>query len=306
MGGSGSGSGGGSSAADAASLAADVRAQLEQQERRGEVDRFLAEQLVAYNDRDHDLVAERIDEIERSLEDVAEIDRTIFGGSVNKHTYVDGLSDVDALVILDREPSDTRTPADLRAEFESELSARIPRANVLSIKAGDLAVTVTYTDGQQVQILPALQTTRGTFISSEDGQTWRRIDPGKFAKQLTKVNQDAGGGVVPAIKIAKSVVSGMPEGQRLKSYHLESLAVAAFESYTGPYSRSAMVEHLFRTAATNVRAPIADVSGQSARVDDYLGARDSPQRQTVSRALTRIANVMRDGDSATWQGLLGE
>jgi len=303
MGGSG---GGGGSAADAASLAAAVRAQLEQQERRAEVDRLLAEQLIGYNDRDHELVADRIDEIERSLEDVAEVDRTIFGGSVSKHTYVDGLSDVDALIVLNREPSDNRSPADLRAEFERELDARIPRADVLSVKAGDLAVTVTYTDGQQVQILPALQTSRGTFISSEDGQDWRRIDPGKFAKQLTKVNQDAGGGVVPAIKIAKSVVAEMPDGQRLKSYHLEALAVAAFDSYSGPYSRSAMVEHLFRTAANNVRTPIADVSGQSAQVDDYLGPSGSSRRQTMSRSLERMANRMRDGNAAQWRDLLGE
>ncbi len=67
-----------------------------------------------------------------------------------------------------------------------------------------------------------------------------------------------------------------------------------------------MVEHLFRTAANNVRTPIADVSGQSARVDDYLGPSGSSRRQTMSRSLERMANRMRDGNAAQWRDLLGE
>lgn len=299
------GGGGGSSAQDAASTAAAVRERLEQQERRAEVDRLLAGQLLAYNGRDNDLVRERLDGILESLQDAAEVDRTVFGGSVSKHTYVDGLSDVDALVILDRAPDDNRTPADLRADFATELRANLRHGDIDSISAGTLAVTVTYKDGQQIQVLPALHTARGTFISSEDGQSWKRIDPGAFARDLTKVNQDAGGGVVPAIKVAKAVIAEMPEQHRVSSYHLEALAVNAFRGYDGAYSRSEMVRYLFQAAATGVQQRIGDVSGQSRVVDEYLGPRHSAERATVARAMQRMATRMRDGDTHEWRRMLG-
>ena len=66
-----------------------------------DVSQGLADLLATYNDRDVDTIAARLDEIKELLED--EIEGSVdlrFGGSVAKHTYVDGLSDVDSLVFL--------------------------------------------------------------------------------------------------------------------------------------------------------------------------------------------------------------
>ena len=61
------------------------------------INEVLSELLVQYNDRDVESVREHLDEIQEALEDILETTIDLrFGGSVAKHTYIDGLSDVDA------------------------------------------------------------------------------------------------------------------------------------------------------------------------------------------------------------------
>src|SRR5437879_3056043 len=66
-----------------------------------ELSQFLGDLLSAANSRDVPLVNERLTEIRTHLEDTVEdkLDM-IFGGSVAKHTWVDGLSDIDSLLII--------------------------------------------------------------------------------------------------------------------------------------------------------------------------------------------------------------
>ena len=59
-----------------------------------------SELLANFNSRDHALVNQRLSELKAALGE--EIDGSVdqlFGGSVAKHTYVDGLSDIDSLLI---------------------------------------------------------------------------------------------------------------------------------------------------------------------------------------------------------------
>jgi hypothetical protein len=72
---------------------------------------LLATYLSDFNDRDTEAVAERLRAIREALED--EIEGTVdmvFGGSVSKRTYVEGLSDIDALVLLNDSDLATATP----------------------------------------------------------------------------------------------------------------------------------------------------------------------------------------------------
>src|SRR5215471_14822172 len=90
------------SAKDIQQLRDEIMQQIRQQELDAELSEFLAEQLSSFNDRDTQLTQDRLSMIEEALGEAAlDVDRLLFGGSVAKHTYVDGLSDVDALVVLD-------------------------------------------------------------------------------------------------------------------------------------------------------------------------------------------------------------
>src|SRR5689334_15812733 len=89
---------------EAEGKAADVEFQ-------SELATFFGELLGGINGRDEALVRERLDKIKAAMEKSIEgtIDQ-LFGGSVAKHTYVDGLSDVDSLMILNDTSLEKHTP----------------------------------------------------------------------------------------------------------------------------------------------------------------------------------------------------
>lgn len=272
-----------------------IREDLARQELEGELNDALGQELAGYNDRDTELVQRRLDVVADALEDAAiEIDRLLFGGSVAKHTYVDGLSDVDALVVLD-DPSSA--PNELVERFRRALAGRLGAGDVLSIDAGALAVTVTYRDGSQVQLLPAVERNGRTSIASEDGRTWRHIRPHKFAEKLTAVNEANGGAVVPTIKLGKAAMAGLPEAQRLSGYHVEAIAIDAFRDYSGRRDRLSMLRRLVEHAAEAVMRPTGDITRQSVHIDTHLGPSGSAARESIRQGLRRLASRLEQAAS---------
>jgi hypothetical protein len=293
----GSGGGGLHSGRSASDLRAEVERSLRQSQLDAEVNALLNEQLAWINGRDTDLINQRLDEIADALgENLADLDRLLYGGSVSKHTYVDGLSDVDSLVVLKPGALDADTPESLRNAISRALHRHLDMGQVKTIEA-DFAVTVTYKDGNQVQLLPAVERRGGLAISDKTGGGWSFIRPRAFTERLTAVNAGQEGRVVPTIKLAKAVVESLTDRDRPGGYHMEALAVDAFDAYTGPRNNRAMVSHFFERAADRIKRPLADVTGQSERIDETWGPANSAARQRVSAALGRIATRMRSATS---------
>lgn len=301
------GSGGGeySRSGDQAELATRAREELARQEFIAEINDYLGELLTSFNDRDTQLINDRLTDLLDCLaEDVADVDRLLFGGSVAKHTYVDGLSDVDALIVTRN--VEAASPSELVASVANAIREK-SLANVADVSAGNLAVTITYTDGSQVQLLPAQEHEGRLRIASEDGTAWREIRPRKFAEKLTKVNQDNGGSVVPVTKLAKPLVEQFPSQRRLSGYHLEAIAVDAFKNYDGPKNRQAMLRHLLDHASSAVLRPTGDITGQSVHIDAHLGPANSDSRKALSADIRRIVRRMDAATSVSdYESLFGE
>jgi predicted nucleotidyltransferase len=269
-------------------LRREIQDQLRQQELEASLNAFLGEELASFNDRDMHLTEERLTAIEDALNDSAlDVDRLLFGGSVAKHTYVDGLSDVDALVVLD-DPN--ATPGELVERFAEVLRGRLESGKVLDVTAGNLAVTVTYRDGSQIQLLPAVERGDHTMIASEDAASWRQIRPHKFAEKLTEVNRSNGNAVVPTVKLAKAAMANLPPEHQLSGYHVEAIAVDAFRNYSGRRDRLSMLKHLVDHAAEAVLRPTGDITGQSVHIDAHLGPADSAERRSISSSLQRLSS----------------
>jgi hypothetical protein len=274
-----------------------------------ELAKTLGELLGAFNARDVVLVRDRLDDLKISLQD--SIDGSfdqLFGGSVAKHTYVDGLSDIDSLVFINDSALEGKTPQRVLARMAKILQRDLQ--GEAEVSHGEMAVTVSYSDGMVIQLLPALKTTDGKFqIPSSRRAAWSKIDPVAFQEALSRRNKECSGKLVPTIKLAKAIVGQLPEEQRLSGYHMESLGIAAFRSYKGEMTTAAMLPTFFEKAKELVLSPIRDRTGQSVHVDTYLGAANSDQRNVASHILGRLARRMRNataaGSTAQWQSLFG-
>lgn len=284
----------------------EAEAQTQDQQFETEVAGLIGSLLSQYNDRDVETINTHLDTIKNALgKDIDGTADLLYGGSVAKHTYVDGLSDIDALVLLDKSELKGKSPQEVKEYFVSRLKERLPKT---PIESGTLAVTVKFKDAE-IQLLPAIRYKSGFRIADTSGKRWSFIKPSEFANQLTKVNQEMGGKVVPTIKLAKSIISALPENRRLTGYHTEALAVEVFRQYDGTKTPKAMLKHFFLEAPKYVLEPITDRTGQSTHVDDYLGPANNLKRQTVADSLNRIGRRMENADGARliqqWRDILG-
>jgi hypothetical protein len=267
---------------------------------------ILSAELSEYNDRDVAGTQAVFEAIKRDLQ--TEVEGTVellYGGSISKHTYVDGLSDVDALVLLDQTELKDNSPTELRQVLAQRLQERYGH-NAVSVD--NLAVTLKH-QGKVLELLPALREGSKFKIASSDGKEWSQIDPEGFASALTKANKCLDGKLVPCIKLAKAIIATLPEQRRLTGYHTESLAIQVFKAYEGPHIPKAMLRYFFEKAPDQVKQPIRDSSGQSVHVDEYLGDANSLQRRIVADALGRIARRIRNADGSrsleSWKELFG-
>lgn len=309
MGGSGGGGNYRLTQRDVDELRREAQERLQRSKLDAEINSFLQGELARINDRDTDLVNDRLDRVEEAIaQELQEFDRLLFGGSVAKHTYVDGLSDIDALVVLETAVVGDRGPAEMRLELYEILRKNLSMRDVDDIRVGRMAVTVTFRDGMEVQLLPAVQRDDRTAVSSQSGDEWSHVRPKDFAESLTRVNEQTGRAVVPTIKIAKAVVNELiPDKIRPNGYHLEALGVAAFRDYDGSRTARAMAEAFFDSAAQNILRPIRDITGQSQYLDSDLGPANSEARRSLSRRFSSIARQMRAASSVDdWRELLGE
>jgi hypothetical protein len=265
--------------------------------------------LAQVNDRDEAKTTQRLEEVKGALGDEIEAAFDLrFGGSVAKHTYVDGLSDVDTLIIMRHEDPERPHPTTVLNDIAASLSEKLE--SDITVSRGSMAVTLTYPDGDEIQLVPAIRENDRLHVPEWNANTWSRIDPNKFRRGLTKRNSECGMKLVPTVKLAKVINAGIPESLRLSGYHIESLAISAFKGYAGPYTIDKMLPHFFRSMSTLVRTPIRDSTGQSVHVDEYLGRANSDTRLQVSHVLDRISRRMQNATAAEsmeqWNAMLGE
>ena len=186
---------------------------------------YLRDKLRDYNDRDTDAINRHIrglsDALELTDDDVLPIR---FGGSVSRHTYVDGMSDVDVLLMLDYSSLSGQAPKAVIQKMAELIRQRMPRTKMWT---GDLAVTVKYADGHEIQILPAIRTKAGVRIANPTRNQWSGVlHPERFACKLTEINQANRGQVIPAIKLTKALAHHLIRSgkDKITGYH-RSLAI---------------------------------------------------------------------------------
>ncbi|WYQ42428.1 CBASS oligonucleotide cyclase [Bacillus sp. FSL W7-1321] len=281
---------------------------INQEKFESDLNRLIKEYFQEINDRDSEGINRHLETIRGALD--KEIDGFIdlkFGGSLTKSTYSAGISDVDMLVQINNSNLAKANPHEVLKYFKEQIQKRLPKTDV---KVGKLAVTVKFSSGHEIQLLPSLKTETGYRIPRPDENNWSNvIKPRKFAEKLTAVNQSNGNKIIPLIKLMKNINANLPNQRQLSGYHLESLAIDAFKNSTNIKTYKGMVEHFCRHAERAVLKPITDSTGQSVHVDDYLGTSKSIERQRASQTFKQLlkkidrANTSKSLDK--WKEILG-
>ena len=267
---------------------------VKNQEYESDVLEWLNTLLSQFNDRNVEKINTHLEEITNAIENrIDENLKILLGGSVSKHTYVDGISDIDALFVLNGTGLQQKTPKEINEMFAAMLTERFPKTE---ISIGKMAVTLKFQDCE-IQILPAIKNQTGIAIPDNTGTKWSKIKPKEFTKKLTETNSDNGKKVIPVIKLAKALISNFPENQQLSGYHVESMAIDAFKNYHGALNTKAMLKEFFKLSSNIVLSPIKDKTGQSVYVDDYLGDANSQTRQIISGALNRVYKRLSNADN---------
>lgn len=308
------GSGGGFFNAGSSKKPRDIIEQIKREQEQSKarefennVNQLFNDTLKSANDRDVEAINTHLDTMIQALNKEIEGNvQTLFGGSVSKHTYVDGLSDVDVLVVLNNSELSDKSPSEINEYFAERLQQRLPQTE---IDPGKLAITVKFSDGVDIQLLPSIKTETGIKIAQANGDSWSKVvKPSKFAEKLVSVNQTCNGKVVPVIKLVKSIVSELPEKRKMSGYHIESMAVSIFSNYNGEKISKSMLKHFFEKAVSRVLSPIKDKTGQTVNTDSYLGAKDSVERKAVSDSLgtilRKIESAERSKNINQWKEIL--
>lgn len=305
------GSGGGGSSIPGKTLGELERekiARAENEKFQADVNQYIRELFKEINDRDVEGINGHLETLKSALEkDIEGYVDLRFGGSIVKHTYADGLSDVDMLVQINNSGLATAKPYEVLKFFSDQIKRRLPNTEV---QVGKLAVTVKFSSGHEIQLLPSLKTETGYRIARPGENSWSNvIKPNKFAEKLTAVNEANGNKVVPLIKLMKKVNAGLPSHKQLSGYHIESLAIDAFKyAMIVPKTYKGMVEHFCRHSEKAVLRPITDSTGQSVHVDSYLGEANSVERQKVSvtfrQLIKRIETANNTNSLGAWKSIL--
>ena len=263
-----------------------------------EISNFLQEELKEINAHDYDAIDRHKRTIEDKLKSEFEVEDLGFGGSHSTHTDVKGLSDIDMLTDLgDFESS--KTSDEVIKNFANAIRERLPNTKVSS---GVMAVTVEFSDGLKVQVLPAFRYQDGYRIPDPNGKGWISSYPKRFSRELTSVNQKQSGRVVPAIKLIKSICDA--NYIEASSYHVSNLALVAFKGYLGDKTYPKMLQHFFNRAKILCTKPTSDPSGQTKYVDADLSKAD---RSRMAKAFAGMeANVNEAMESTSldkWKAL---
>lgn len=261
-----------------------------------EVNDKLNKQLPDINERNVDLTNQRIDKVKKVLGDkIEDTINSCFGGSVDKHTYVNGLSDIDCLLLIEDTELEEKLPKQVLDFIKHSIEQnKKSLSDISTVNSGKMAVTVKFTDDMEIQFLPGLKSGDKYQIPSSSGKDWSKIDPQKFSKALTEANQKQNGKLIPTIKLAKVALSKLPEDMRPDGHHVESMAVKAFKDYNGSKDPLSMAKHFFSEMPGFVLEPIKDKTDQSMYIDSYLGEENSTKRKNMSHMINRIHRRIRN------------
>lgn len=246
-----------------------------------EISNFFENVLKEINAHDYDLINQHKHTITEKLEKECDINDIRYGGSHSTHTDINNISDIDLLADLGEFSTDYSSD-DVIENFAAAIRERLPST---TISTGAMAVTVEFSKGATIQILPAFRYGEGYRIPDPDGDGWIETFPKRYAQEVTRLNKEHSNQIVPTIKLVKLICEA--NNIDISSYHLSNLVLNAFDRYPGPKTHQKMVQYFFNQAKSLCLQPIFDPSGQTTYIDGDLS---DQQRLRLAQVFDQVEN----------------
>jgi hypothetical protein len=118
-------------------------------------------------------------------------------GSIGRHTAIEGISDLDMLYMMTNDTWDRfkeNRQSDLLQEVKNAIKTRYPNTEA---SGNGQVVTVKFSDGMDVEVLPAFEQDDGSFKfpDTNDGGSWRITKPREEIQAVAKLNDKKNGNV---------------------------------------------------------------------------------------------------------------
>ncbi len=200
-----------------------------------------------------------------------------FSGSITKHTFLFGGSDIDVLVFVP--PSNPSAPAVEVKLLNEAVSGICPRT------LHEHYITLNPPGGVNIDLVPAFRSIEGNVhIPDPNAQAWIPIFPNLFAEDLDALDKRHYGALKPAIRLTKWLTKRFLTVPLL-GHHIELLMFISAYWLSPTKSPLELLSSFLNSSSHLVLTPLRDTSKQRTFVDDYLGEGDSPARRTCHREL---------------------
>jgi hypothetical protein len=285
---------------DLGDLFSHSQKETEEKFERTQVEEFLNDLLKEINDHDYEAIDSHREEIEKKLASAFEdFETLLYGGSHSRYTNVNKMSDIDILAVLGNLDSLVNEPQKAIAQLASALRERFPQSK---IHEGRMAVTINFSDGIEIQVLPAYRDKDSFYIPNPSKGDWVQTCPAQVSELLTTANQRLSNQLVPLIKLVKSICYS--RDVPVKSYHIENMALKIFDGYDGPKTLVRMLKQFFNQAKGLCASPMRDPCGQSADVSGDLSQTDRTRMASeFNRIEERIDRGMSSQSIDAWKEL---
>jgi len=249
-------------------IKAEIRATKNKSDRNLKALKIIKLKLTEAKSREINSLQNKINFITRNIKaKIYEQAKFFLSGSIIKDTYVYGLSDVDILMALNKQNFLNISPRHIQQKLINQLRVIFPR---LVVKKNRNAVDIY--DGQiKIQLVPVLPNQTKFLFPASDGLGWIEIEPHIFNKLLQERNKKLRHKLTTAIRIAKLIVSKLPQNNQLTGHHLEVLGYLASGHFGKKKSILSLIKDIFLYAQKRVLTPVKDTSGQLNFIDEYLG-----------------------------------
>lgn len=204
-------------------------------------------------------------------------------GSFGRNTATSPISDVDIVIILNRDQIGDADPSGVLEQVQAALDAAYPNKEHPILQNRSVGISFSGT-GIDFDVVPAFKHAGILQIPDRETNRWIPTDPKLHKDLCNKANDDANKKLKPLVKAAKQWNGALPE-KVVRSFHLEVMAYTLLKGAQGGYAEA--LAGLFAGLVEQVRYSCPEPAGLGDPLDSDMTPAD---RDRAAKAFADAAD----------------